>query len=74
MEATENWNDESLLESDEMYGDSWKRGTTLTILISHQAHHRGQMTVLMRQAGLLVPGVYGPSKEEWVSYGMEPMD
>ncbi|QCJ42597.1 DUF664 domain-containing protein [Bacillus sp. S3] len=35
------------------------------LLIQHQAHHRGQLTVLMRQAGLKVPGVYGPSKEEW---------
>ena len=35
------------------------------LLIQHQAHHRGQLTVLMRQADLKVPGVYGPSKEEW---------
>jgi len=40
----------------------------------HQAHHRGQMTVLMRQAGMKVPGVYGPSKEEWSAFGMEPME
>ena len=32
-------------------------------LINHQNHHRGQMTVLMRQAGLTVPGVYGPAKK-----------
>ena len=42
----------------------------LSALIRHEAHHRGQMTVLMRQAGLTVPGVYGPSREEWVAYGM----
>ena len=29
------------------------------------------MTVLMRQAGLTVPGVYGPAKEEWATAGME---
>ena len=29
------------------------------------------MTVLMRQAGLTVPGVYGPAKEEWAVAGME---
>lgn len=29
------------------------------------------MTVLMRQAGLVVPGIYGPSKEEWANFGME---
>jgi len=38
----------------------------------HQTHHRAQMTVLMRQAGLKVPGVYGPSREEWSQMGMPP--
>ena len=42
-------------------------------LINHQNHHRGQMTVLMRQAGLTVPGVYGPAKEEWATAGMEAL-
>jgi uncharacterized damage-inducible protein DinB len=28
------------------------------------------MTVLMRQAGLRVPGVYGPAEEEWGEMGM----
>jgi hypothetical protein len=27
------------------------------------------MTVLMRQAGLRVPGVCGPSLEEWALFG-----
>jgi len=66
------WNDDTLLVEDDMYGEKWKRGFTLSCLITHQIHHRGQMTVLMRQAGLKVPGVYGPSKEEWTAYGMEP--
>jgi hypothetical protein len=26
----------------------------------------------LRQAGLQVPGVYGPSREEWTAYGMQP--
>lgn len=68
-----NWNDETLKQEDDMYGEKWTRGVTLTCLINHQAHHRGQMSVLMRQAGLKVPGIYGPSKEEWTAYGMEPM-
>lgn len=67
-----NWKDNTLQEEDDMYGEMWKRGTTLRILIEHQIHHRGQMTVLMRQAGLKVPGVFGPSYEDWQSYGMEP--
>ena len=45
---------------------------SLQVLVVHQAHHRGQMTVLMRQAGLTVPGVYGPAREEWTTYGMQP--
>ena len=68
-----NWTDETLLEKDDMYGETWPRGVTLFALIAHQAHHRGQMTVLMRQAGLAVPGVYGPSKEEWLAHGMPAM-
>lgn len=68
-----NWKDETLTIEDDMYGEQWKRGATLAILILHQCHHRGQMTVLMRQAGLKVPGFYGPSYEEWQAMGMEPM-
>lgn len=68
-----NWNDETLLKTDEMYGDTWARGLTLFYLIAHQAHHRGQMTVLMRQAGLTVPGIYGPAKEEWAAMGAPAM-
>ncbi|RNB84456.1 hypothetical protein EDM56_20285 [Brevibacillus fluminis] len=66
------WTDATLVEECEMYGMKWPNGVTLSILISHQIHHRGQMTILMRQAGLPVPGVYGPSKEEWAQMGMEP--
>jgi len=67
-----NWSDESLTVTDPMYGETWARGSTLFGLVTHQCHHRGQMTVLMRQAGLKVPGVYGPSYEEWAGYGAEP--
>lgn len=66
------WDDASLAVTDDMYGETWPRGLTLSILIHHQAHHRGQMTVLMRQAGLKVPGVYGPAREEWAAYGAPP--
>jgi|SRR5829696_3888485 len=72
-EINKDWTDETLEQIDEMYGDKWPRGVTLFALIAHQAHHRGQMTVLMRQAGLAVPGVYGPSKEEWAAMGAPAM-
>jgi uncharacterized damage-inducible protein DinB len=67
------WTDATLLQEDEMYGERWTRGFTLLALIKHEAHHRGQMTVLMRQAGLAVPGVYGPAREEWAALGAPPM-
>ena len=66
-----NWKDANLLEKVQMYGMTWTRGYGLLAMVKHQAHHRGQMTVLMRQAGLLVPGAYGPAKEEWAAAGME---
>lgn len=64
------WTDKTLEESRMMFGQEWSIQMTLRALIQHQTHHRGQMTVLMRQAGLRVPGMYGPSKEEWAEMGM----
>ncbi|WP_172371938.1 DinB family protein [Sporosarcina jiandibaonis] len=63
------WTDEILGEMRDMYGEQWSVGTVLGILTAHETHHRGQMTVLMRQAGLRVPGVYGPAREEWAAFG-----
>ncbi|MBK9413922.1 MAG: hypothetical protein IPN61_11015 [Bacteroidetes bacterium] len=51
----------------------WKRGTTLTILIKHEAHHRAEMIVLMRMLGLPVVGPYGPTREDWAKFGMPTM-
>jgi uncharacterized damage-inducible protein DinB len=65
-----NWSDDTLAIEDDMYGEMWKRGMTLGVIISHQIHHRAQLTIVMRLNGLKVPGVFGPSKEEWTSYGM----
>ncbi len=73
-EISEKWSDETLQLEDDMYGEKWARGKTLGILVTHQIHHRAQLTVVMRLAGLKVPGVYGPAKEEWAGYGMEPQE
>ncbi len=70
--VTREWNDAMLLEQVPMYGEGWPRGKVLAVVVLHQAHHRAQMTVLMRQAGLVVPGVYGPAYEEWGAYNMPP--
>lgn len=74
QEIKANWNDDTLGIVDEMYGPEtrWERGATLFALMMHQSHHRGQMTVLMRQAGLRPPSIYGPTLEEWDQFGMKP--
>ncbi len=64
------WTDAQLRDKIPMYGETWTKGGALVSLIVHQAHHRGQMTVLMRQAGLKVPGVYGPAREDWAAMGI----
>lgn len=66
------WSDETLHETDEMFGERWTRGFSLFAMVLHEVHHRGQMTVLMRQAGLVVPGVAGPAKQDWAQWGMAP--
>ncbi|CAG7644007.1 hypothetical protein PAESOLCIP111_04601 [Paenibacillus solanacearum] len=64
------WMDETLQETNLVYEMPWKNGLTLAIFLRHEIHHRGQLTVLMRQAGLPLSGVYGPTKEEWAAFGM----
>ena len=55
--------DEQMEEEVEGFGGMMQRGKLLSKLIEHQTHHRGQMTVLLRQAGLKVPPVMGPTAE-----------
>lgn len=63
--------------SHERLGDQWKlrmgemvfiddrRGKVLRQhLVSHAAHHRGQLTVYYRLLGVPVPGLYGPSADD----------
>ena len=59
------WTDADIAQVRQVFGREMANGVTLRMLIQHQTHHRGQMTVLMRQAGLTVPGLYGPSREEY---------
>jgi uncharacterized damage-inducible protein DinB len=63
------WTDAEMTKIENVWGQKFPRGIVLNFLMMHQAHHRGQMTVLMRQAGLTIPGVYGPAKEEWAAFG-----
>jgi len=72
--ALASWTDDTLQEDVTMYGETWKKGFALWVTVVHQTHHRGQLTVLMRLAGLKVPGIYGPCKEEWEAYGLGQAD
>lgn len=74
LAAVKQWSDATLQEPTPMYGETWKKGFALWVTIVHQIHHRGQLTVLMRMAGLKVPGVYGPAKEEWEAMGLPKAD
>ncbi|MCD1260135.1 DinB family protein [Paenibacillus athensensis] len=64
------WPDQRLLESLPMFGLIWQKGYTLNMFVKHEVHHRGQLTVLIRQAGLQPSGVYGPTKDEWLAMGV----
>ncbi len=66
------WTDDSLKQTQNAFGRIESNATILLGLIKHIVHHRGQVTVLMRQAGLPIPAVYGPSKEGWARLGVTP--
>lgn len=66
------WTDVTLTQAQDFFGRELSNAAILSQLIKHMVHHRGQLTVLMRQAGLKVPGVYGPSKEEWSRLNQDP--
>jgi uncharacterized damage-inducible protein DinB len=65
------WGDASLTEMKNVFGMDMPRGVMLSMLNKHIIHHRGQISVLMRQAGLRVPGIYGPTREDWSQMGMD---
>lgn len=65
------WTDASLKEVHNVFGLDLPLGESLPMIIKHIIHHRGQMTILMRLAGLKVPGVYGLAREEWEKIGLE---
>jgi len=35
-----------------------------SIMLNHWYHHRGQLSVYLRQVGAIVPSIYGPSADE----------
>ncbi|MFB5281704.1 DinB family protein [Peribacillus sp. Hz7] len=65
------WTDNSLSQIQKAFGREETNAQILMGLIKHIVHHRGQLTILIRQAGLKPFGVYGPPKEDWVNLGVE---
>jgi uncharacterized damage-inducible protein DinB len=64
FEKVGQWKDEELPEPKNFFGMDWPKGLALSITMHHEIHHRGQVTAMMRQAGVTVPGIYGPNREE----------
>ncbi|RIX52069.1 hypothetical protein D3P08_13910 [Paenibacillus nanensis] len=68
------WTDSALQETANFFGQEWVVGYGMRAMVNHEIHHRGQLTVLMRQAGIKPPIIYGPAKEDWAAFGMaEPV-
>ncbi|ROU06221.1 DinB family protein [Lysobacter enzymogenes] len=54
-ERGEAWVDEAV----DFYGNPWTRMELLNLMLRHEAHHRGQLSVLMMVAGGQPPTIYG---------------
>jgi uncharacterized damage-inducible protein DinB len=53
-----------LRNGDVVYFEGTRGALLRRFLVSHTAHHRGQLTVYYRMLGAHVPGLYGPSADE----------
>ncbi len=67
LQAT--WSAAKLAEPVDMWGMPWTKAKVLWEMMKHTVHHHGQLTVLLRLAGLPVHGIYGPSREEAAAMG-----
>jgi uncharacterized damage-inducible protein DinB len=67
-QVTNRLTDAKLSSEVTLFGRSMTIASALQSLVRHQIHHRGQMSVLMRSAGVVVPGIYGPSREETAAF------
>jgi len=68
LEQVGKWTDAELKTVKNFFGMEWPLGAALSALVHHEIHHRGQLSVMMRQAGLTVPSIYGPNKEETAEF------
>jgi uncharacterized damage-inducible protein DinB len=68
LTQVDTWNDGDLGTVKNFFGMEWPLGAALMAVIHHEIHHRGQLSVMMRQAGLTVPSIYGPNREETMEF------
>jgi uncharacterized damage-inducible protein DinB len=73
LQLVGNWSDGNLEDLVDFFGRPMPKGMLLTTVINHQAHHRGQLTVLMHEANVPAPGFYGPTAIEQRAQGAEPL-
>ena len=50
-------------EDTQFFDVTRSRAWVMTRRMTHSSHHRGQLVVYLRQAGELVPSVYGPTAD-----------
>jgi uncharacterized damage-inducible protein DinB len=41
-----------------------RMGMLRSVMLNHWYHHRGQLTVYLRELGVAIPSIYGPSADE----------
>lgn len=60
-------------ESIEPFGPDWRltRGQTAYLMLEHESHHRGQLTVYLRVAGKTPPVLYHPVDETEIFVGID---
>ena len=53
-----------MMDGDRMIFETPRAAFLRAVMLNHWYHHRGQLTVYLRQTGATVPSVYGPSADE----------
>ncbi len=53
-----------MVNGDQEVGAVPRGGFLRSIMLNHWYHHRGQLTVYLRQTGALIPPIYGDSADE----------
>ena len=55
---------DGMLQELEEEARTTRRVLLRSIMLNHWYHHRGQLTVYVRELGVPIPSIYGPSADE----------